>query len=120
MKWKAAGASVLLATGLLLSLAEPARAQWSDYEWNRRQGQTSSDLTLKYGGTYGQAGQNYMNYRYGYGTGNNRDYYSPYYQPDRGQQLTPQKQQEINQLLQKTDNLIKYYQSPEFWQQFHY
>lgn len=83
---------------------------YSDYSANKSRGQSSSDLTLKYGGTYGQAGQNYMNYRHGYGSGQNNDYYSRHHPNNPGnqqkQQLSPEQKAEIERLMKQSDDLI--------------
>ena len=52
---------------------------YSDWCANQRSGATSSRFTLQYGGTYSQAARNHHNYVWGYGTGRNTHYYSPYY-----------------------------------------
>jgi hypothetical protein len=72
------GAMLVLSSGVSQLFAPSAQAQYSDYYYNKRQGEAARDLTLRYGGTYSQAASDYLNYRYGYGTGQNNNYYSPY------------------------------------------
>lgn len=111
--------ALLFAAGLMVAPSLYAGG-YSDYYSNKSSGSTSSNLTLKYGGTYGQAGQNYMNYRYGYGTGRNNDNYSSNYpgpnvQPRR-QQITPEQKQEIDRLMKQSDALINQIQNdPRIW-----
>jgi hypothetical protein len=72
------GAMLLLTAGAIQLLPNSVQAQYSDYYSNKRQGEAIKNRTLRYGGSYGQAASDYMNYRYGYGTGQNNSYYSPY------------------------------------------
>jgi hypothetical protein len=72
------GAILLLTAGVSQLLPNPAQAQYSDYYSNKRQGEAIKNRTLRYGGSYGQAASDSLNYRYGYGTGQNNGYYSPY------------------------------------------
>lgn len=55
-----------------------AHACLSDYCANRKTGASVGSTSLRYGGTYSQAGADRLNYRYGYGTGRNRDFYNVY------------------------------------------
>jgi hypothetical protein len=81
---------------------------YSDWCAGKSSGSTSSYNTLKYGGTYGQAAQNYNNYRWGYGTGRNTQYHSPYVYPGTPayQPMTPAQKAEINRLNAQSDALI--------------
>ncbi len=72
------GALLLTASVVGQIFASPARSQYSDYYTNKKRGEEIKNRTLRYGGSYGQAASDYMNYRYGYGTGQNNSYYSPY------------------------------------------
>ena len=103
---------------LLVAVASTGWAgNYSDYHSNRSSGQTSSSMTLKYGGTYSGAGQNYMNYRYGYGTGQNTHYYSPQGVPGyTPQPMTPQQRRDMNKAMQEADDLMNRIQNdPTLW-----
>jgi len=90
------------AAGLLAGLlvVTPAGAEWSDHHSRQSYGNNSASTTLKYGGTYGQAGQNYINNRDnwavpGGGTGAGRP--AP---------MTPAQQAEYNRLMRNTDRML--------------
>jgi len=125
---KSAGLAAGLSLGLTTLPAADAGC-YSDWCANQRSGATSSRLTLQYGGTYSQAARNYNNYRWGYGTGRNTHYYSPYYPTSaiRGtshpnvrmdpppydrvsayppSMLTPAQQAEIDRLNRQSEALI--------------
>ena len=103
-----ASAAMFLLVWGMGALSSAHAGCYSDWCANRSSGSTSSNLTLKYGGTYGQAAQNYNNYRWGYGTGGNTDYYSPYHYPGAptSQGITPQQQAEIDRLNAQSEALI--------------
>lgn len=112
-------AVIVLATGVL-----PASAGcYSDWCAGQSSGAATANRTLKYGGTYGQAGADALNYGRGYGTsGGSGGYYSPYangmpppgYYPP--QQISPQQRQEIERLKRQTDTLInQIYNDPRIW-----
>lgn len=101
-----------------------AYAPYSDYCSNRQSGSTSSNLTLKYGGTYSGAARNHMNYRYGYGTGRNRNYYSTYSYDSTSRQyanpyhhkISPEQKRQINQLLKQSEELERQIlNDPRIW-----
>ncbi len=101
------GAVVCLS--LVLPVLPDAHAGcYSDACANQRSGATSSDLTLKYGGAYGQAAENYNNYRWGYGTGRNTNYHSPDYYPSppAHEPITPEQQAELNRLDAQSEALL--------------
>ncbi len=68
----------LTTTAIITAIALPTVANagcFSDYCANKKAGEWNRDMTLKYGGTYSDAARAYNNYRYGYGTGNNYNFY---------------------------------------------
>jgi hypothetical protein len=68
-----------------------AYAPYSDWAWNKRQAQRSSNMTLKYGGPYGQAATNYMNSRYGYLAGT----------------MSPAQRRQFNRAMRQSDAVIR-------------
>ncbi len=69
------GAVLLLTSGFSQLLPEPAQAGcFSDDCSNKRAAEASRDRTLRYGGTYPQAANDYWNRRYGSGA---PGYYNP-------------------------------------------
>jgi Txe/YoeB family toxin of Txe-Axe toxin-antitoxin module len=88
----------LIVPGFLM--ATPVMAEWSDHHSRRSSAQNSASTTLKYGGTYGQAGQNYINNRDNWkvpnraGSGNRRS------------QMTPEQRAEYNRVMQRTNRMI--------------
>jgi hypothetical protein len=70
------GAMLLLTAGVTQLLPNPAQAQYDDYYSNKRAAEASRDRTLRYGGTYTQAGNDYLNHRNGYLA---PQYYNPNY-----------------------------------------
>lgn len=100
-----------LAAGLSLGLTTLSTANagcYSDWCANQRSGATSSRLTLQYGGTYSQAARNHHNYVWGYGTGRNTHYYSPYYPTGAypSSRITPAQQADIARLNRQSEALI--------------
>ena len=109
--WTISRRTVLMLALILLLIPTLAWAGcYSDHCANQRSGSTSSNLTLKYGGTHGQAATNYMNYRHGYGTGSNNHYYSPYVNGGGAapapRPMTPQQQYEYNRAMRNADALM--------------
>ena len=107
-----------------LFIITDAYAPYSDYYSNRQSGATSSNLALKHGETYSGAARNYMNYRHGYGTGRNRNYYStyPYGSPYRQyansyrHKISPEQKRQINQLLKQSEALERQIlNDPRIW-----
>ncbi|MCD6273472.1 MAG: hypothetical protein J7K30_11685 [Deltaproteobacteria bacterium] len=87
-----------IATGFLC--IEPAMAEWSDHYSRKSSAKNSASTTLKYGGTYGQAGQNYIN---------NRDNWKvpkKTGQGDQKSQMTPKEKAKYNRIIQKTNRLL--------------
>ena len=113
--------STSLVAGLSLVLTALPAADagcYSDWCANQRSGATSSRLTLQYGGTYSQAARNYNNYRWGYGTGRNTHYYSPYYPTGTypSSRITPAQQADIERLNRQSEDLINRIMSdPLIW-----
>jgi hypothetical protein len=69
-------------------------------------GGTSSNLKMKYNGTYGQTGRIEMKKKMGYGSESNSKSYSPNQSPTFGQSQRPikiEQRREMNQLIQETD-----------------
>jgi hypothetical protein len=103
--------STSLVAGLSLVLTALPAADagcYSDWCANQRSGATSSRLTLQYGGTYSQAASNYNNYRWGYGTGRNTHYYSPYYPTGAypSSRITPAQQADLERLNRQSEALV--------------
>lgn len=88
----------LIATIILW--AAPVMAEWSDYSARKSAAQNSANTSLKYGGTYSQAGRNYIN---------NRDNWQV---PDgtveggRSAEMTAEERAEYNRVRQNTNRML--------------
>jgi hypothetical protein len=82
--------------------ANNAMAEWSDHHSRSSSANNSASTTLKYGGTYGQAGRNAVNNRYNWkvpGSGGQRGRASQ-------SQMTPEERAEYNRVMQNTNRLL--------------
>ncbi|MDY6904369.1 MAG: hypothetical protein SWH61_06760 [Thermodesulfobacteriota bacterium] len=73
---------------------------YSDHAARQSSANRSANSTLKYGGTYSQAGRNYIN---------NRDNWSTPAAPgqaSQGKPMTEEEKAEYQRLMQKTDNML--------------
>ncbi|MBU1168716.1 MAG: hypothetical protein KKD44_04040 [Proteobacteria bacterium] len=89
-----------IVTGLLG--VYPAMAAYSDHYSRQSSAQNSANSTLNHGGTYSQAGQNYVN---------NRDNWKVPNSTDTGQgsgeaEMTPEERAEYNRTMKKTNNML--------------
>lgn len=84
----------------VLLTATPVIAEWSDHHSRKSSAQNSASTTLKYGGTYGQAGRNYINNRDNWKSPNSAG------KGNRSSQMTPEQRAEYNRLMQKTNRMI--------------
>jgi hypothetical protein len=95
-------AILLLTAGVNQLLPHPAQAGcFSDDCSNKREAEASRDRTLRYGGTYTQAGNNYLNRRYGYQV---PGYYHPNYRSRSAKTNQAGDCQQLLQQIQVTSN----------------
>lgn len=91
----------ILCIMILFLMNGTASAAYSDHYSRKSSAAGSANTTLKYGGTYGQAGRNYIN---------NRDNWSTPGPVIRGNRRTPttaKERTQSRQLINKTNNMIK-------------
>ncbi|MDJ0690026.1 MAG: hypothetical protein QNJ41_16130 [Xenococcaceae cyanobacterium MO_188.B32] len=99
-----------LALSLTLLSAVPAKAQYSDHYYNKKQAEASRNRALKYGGTYSHAAQTYMNRRYGYLRGGGDGYYSPHIIPTRPRSNRSSRVEHLPEHQELVDKVDRYLQ----------
>ncbi|WP_419663953.1 hypothetical protein [Desulfosarcina variabilis] len=88
----------ILCIMMIFLMCGVASAAYSDHYSRKSSAAGSAYRTLKYGGTYSQAGQNYIN---------NRDNWSTTGQVRRKTPATAREKAQSHQLIRKTNNMIK-------------
>ena len=99
MKYACSGALAgLIATSILC--AAPVMAEWSDYYARESAAQNSASSALNHGGTYSQAGRNYIN--------NQKNWEIPDGTGQGGQsaEMTPEERVEYERVMQNTNRML--------------